>query len=302
MTEPINIHPKIAEILSVPPNFLQLAPELAAVPMMGAVAHHYTGGKGKRDEVAAEITAELQAFFSSLDRDGIKEALKASRNADGTLKLWDGRHRLLWAEQSGQKTVPVLVVTEAEGRAIVEASVLGRRHWTKGQRAYLAVRLHPEVTEGVQGGARGKIHSVKITVEELAARTGVSVGLLHQAVDLYRKFYAPGCKAKSPEAIEAAALREKYEMSIWAGAGLGAVIAGIGGGTSTDGKSRNPSSFKSLDKPLGTIATLSKSFTKWTAEERDKAVTLMVTRFREDLTPEFRLALSEALAAADGNL
>jgi hypothetical protein len=89
-------------------------------------------------------------------------------------------------------------------------------------------------------------------------------------------------------------------MSIWTGAGLGAILAGIAGGKATEGKPKAASGFHGLDKPLSTLTTIAKAWTKWSEEERAKAHRLMVARFRESFTPDFRLALSEALAAAEG--
>ena len=88
-------------------------------------------------------------------------------------------------------------------------------------------------------------------------------------------------------------------MSIWAGHGLGAVIAGIGGGKATHNKDRKASGWANLDKPLGTMTRLSHQWDTWAEDERSKALKLMSTRFKDDFSPAFRLALSEALAAAD---
>lgn len=290
--------PLFDRIFSIDPALIDLAPELAAVPMMGAVAAHYLGGKTKSQEVGQEIHDELKALFASLDEVGIKEALKVTQQPNGRWKLWDGRHRLLWASQMCRSVVPAIGVTEEEGRSIIEATVVGRRHWTKGQRAYLGVLLHPEVASN-EAHRPKKVQSVNLSMDELALRVGVSVGLVHQAVELYRLFYAPGHKTDSAEGIEAASKREQYEMSIWAGMGLGGVLAGIGGGEKTIGKTRAASGFHGLEQPLATLSRFSQLFgKKWNEEERTKAQKLMVTQFKK-LHPEFRLSLSEALAAAE---
>lgn len=291
------------------PTKLSLAPELAAVPMMGDVVNHLRG-KPKAAAVMEEMNGERAGVWTSLDEIGIREPLKVTliepKMVNGELSyapncaiVWDGRHRLEWALARGQETVPVMVVSEAVGRRLMEASVIGRRHWTKGQRAYLGVICHPEVA-GASSGRPKKSDSVGISnAPALATHLGVSADIVNQAVIVYRAFHAPGEKPNSAEAIEAADCKAKYEMSIWAGAGLGAVIAGIGGGKATHGKDRKASDWAALDKPLGTMTRLSHLWDGWAEDERSKALRLMSTRFKDDFSPAFRLALSEALAAAD---
>lgn len=291
------------EVIFVPVSALKLSPGLAAVPMLGAVAQSLMGGKTQdARNVGAEIDAERAALHSSLDEIGIQEALKAHRDEAGQLWLDDGRHRLEWALLRGKSHVKVKIITAAEGAAIVEATVIGRRHWTKGQRAYLGVILHPEVAEGEKRGGNQKATkkgkpTPTLTAPALAERIGVSADTVQHAINLYTLFHAPGFDAKSPEGIEAAALKEKYEISIWAGAGLGGVLAGIGGGKKTDGQAKPESGFHNLDKPLATLTTLSKSWAKWGEGEREKALKLITARCSE-LDGGFRLALAEALAAA----
>jgi hypothetical protein len=292
-----------ANILQLDPRKLKLAAELAAVPMMGMVLEHYRANP-KAAHLREELDSERQGAHQSMDEIGIIDPLKVTLSADGLGgKVWDGRHRLEWAMARGKDTVPVIHVSEEVGHKLMEASVIGRRHWTKGQRAYLGVICHPEVAGVASGRPKKSADSIGVSGSpELASRLGVSPDVVNQAVTLYKAFHAPGAKANSAEAIEAADLKAKYEMSIWAGAGLGAVIAGLGGGKATDGKERNESGWASLDKPLGTMTRLGKEFDKWNEEERSKALRLMTTRFKTDFTPAFRLALSEALAAADDSM
>jgi hypothetical protein len=283
----------------VPLSNLSLNPKLACVPTLHSVSKSLKDGGHRGD--AAEVDADIAALHESLDRLGIQEPLKAHRGPGDHWIVDDGRHRLQWAYVRGSVCVPVVEVSAEQGEALIEATVIGRRHWTKGQRAYLGVMLHPEVATGEKrGGDRAKpIQSVLLSAPALAERLGTSPDTVQQACELYRKFHAPDAATSSPEAIEAAALREKYEMAIWSGAGLGAVLAGIGGGESTVGKPRPAPGFQGLDRPLASLTSISKLWTKWSDDERSKAHKLMVARFREAFTPDFRLALSEALAAAE---
>jgi hypothetical protein len=284
---------------------ITISPALASVPMLGDVAASLLTQASTQAKAAGQAMAdEKTALWSSLDREGILEPLKVHHTGLGQYMLHDGRHRFEWAKARGMETVPVMEITEAQGVAIAEATVVGRRHWTKGQRAYLGLLLHPEVAQAKRGGDQYQTDSVGLVLDSptLAARLGVSADTVLQAAELYRTFFAPGFKAGSPEAIQAAALKAKYELSIWAGAGLGAVLAGIAGGQSTAGQAKAATGFQHLDAPLASLTRLSKAFTGWDGEERAKALRLMTGRFRDDFTPEFRLALSEALSAAEDAL
>lgn len=283
----------------IPVSKLKINPALNVVPMVSSVAAQLMGSTTADGRAAgAEISAERDAFFASLDERGILEDLKG-HDEDGTLLVDDGRHRLEWAMARGKSHVPFKLVTREEGEALAEATVIGRRHWTKGQRAYLGVLLHPEVaTGGEKRGQHKKRTETLLTSNDLAERLGVSADVVLQAVRLYTLFHAPGAKKGSAEEIEATDLKAKFEVSIWAGAGLGGVLAGIGGGVSTKDKPKPASSFHGLEKPLATLTTLSKSWGKWDETERAKAQKLITTRLKE-LDGGFRLALSEALAAAE---
>jgi hypothetical protein len=290
-------------VIVVHVNNLRINPALNVVPMMGTVAAHLLSSKTPQARQAgADLMAEKEALWATWDAAGEVDAVKAHLATDGCYEIDDGRHRLEWALARGRETLRVEPVTAEAGALLAEATVIGRRHWTKGQRAYLGVLSHPEVA-GMKHGGNRKDQTDAIgliaSAPDLAERLGVSADTVLQAVELYRLFHAPGFKAGSPEAIEAADRKERYEMSIWAGAGLGGVIAGIGGGNATGDKPRAASGFHGLDKPLAALVRFSGVFTKWDADERAKAQKLMVARFRTDMTPEFRLMLAEALAAAD---
>jgi len=292
-------------------SLISIAPALAVVPMIHEVAAKFAASaKPEVKKIGKELEGERTALHDSLEALGILEPIKAYREGRRWVAV-DGRHRLEWAKKSPKagKTeagtkVPLIEVTKQAAAEIIEASVIGRRHWTKGQRAWLGVLQHPEVCEAGEGRPKNSDSIGVFNATTLALRLGVSADAVTQAVTLYRLFFAPGAKAGSPEAIEAAARKEKYEHLIWGGAGLGAVIAGIGGGEATVDKPKAATGFQHLDAPLASLTRLSKHFIQWTPEERVKAQTLIVARIRgNEETPgwpdEFRQALAEALVAAD---
>lgn len=307
-------------------TLLTVSPLLASIPLLRDVAERFSASqKAQHRQQADETRAELAALRASLDELGIQMPLSVTAYdhlgaeitapvAEGLMVsgarkivLWDGRHRLEWATEKDLKSVPVHFVTEAVGRAIAEASVIGRRHWTKGQRAWLGVLQHPQVCEASEGRpSKENADSIGVsTAPALAARIGVSADTVNQAVTLYRLFYAPGMPKASAAAIEAAARREKYEHLIWGGSGLGAIIAGIGGGQATEDKPKAPTGFHHLEAPMKALLRLGKVYAEWSAEERQKAQQLVTQLVRGDeetgqpgLSEEFRLFLGEALAAA----
>lgn len=286
----------------VPLTQLEINPALKIVPMLGQVSQQLMGSSNADSRTTGvEMSEERTAFWTTLDEQGILEDLKVHREGE-TLLVDDGRHRLEWAWARGKTHVPVREVSKEQGEALAEATVIGRRHWTKGQRAYLGVLLHPEVAGGEKRGgdrkSKKKAEEPELTARELAERVGVSADTMEQAIKLYTLFHAPEAKEGSPEAIEAADLKATFEVSIWGGAGLGGVLAGIGGGKVTKDAPKPASTFASLDKPLATLTNLSKSWTKWDEAERNKALKLITTRLKE-LDTNFRLALSEALSAAE---
>lgn len=293
------------KVIIVHVNDVRINPALNIVPMMGAVAAHLLASTaGPARQAGAEMMAEKAAMWEAWDAAGEVDAVKAHLDPESdSYILDDGRHRLEWVLARGHETLRVETVTAEEGAKLAEATVIGRRHWTKGQKAYLGVLSHPEVAGGVKhGGNRKKKQDDSIVLIEsgpaLAERLGVCHDTVLDAIKLYILFHAPGHEPDSAKGIEAADLKAKYEMSIWAGAGLGGVLAGIGGGVATKGKPKPASGFHGLEAPLKTLTTLSKSWGKWDDKERGKAAKLITARLKE-LDPDFRLALSEALAAAE---
>jgi hypothetical protein len=279
---------------------LTLHATLKRILMMHEVHEKLTKQRVKKPEhreAADEILEDEEAFFADLDENGIIEPLKITQ--DG--KVADGRHRLRWASLRNKLTVPVTIVTEDEATRIIEGSVVARRHWTKGMKAYFAVLMHPEAVQaGRQKSAanlrQGPIptesesgkHSDSVgmlTREQLAAKFGVSADLIDQACKLYERFEA----SKS--------LREAHEKLVWAGFGLGGILAGLAGAEHTP-KRILPSNltaglFRRLTAFGGNIA---QTWGKVKDEDQRQFIGESLATFLSKLPAELRTIARERLA------
>ncbi len=271
--------------MTFPPSALHPSPELAAIPMLGEVATHFAASKKpEHKDAAIEVAGDLAALHASLDANGIIEPLKVTLSKDrSTGVIWDGRHRHQWATHAGLSAVPIVEVSEDAGRALIAATVVGRRHWTKGQRAWLAVILHPYLA----GGTRGRKYalSAQLTAAEVADLYGVSLRLIVQAIEIAKAF------DRLPT------LRDRHEPGIWAGFGLGAILAGIPGAQTTVGQPRKASTWINLTKPYGTLTTLGKAYASWPEADQQAAQEATVRWLANECDPAFRTMLAESLAA-----
>ena len=207
--------------------------ELIPHPMLERMAtkwdvlDHLT--KAKRPdhaETLAEVRGEWAAFVADVKERGIIVPIKVAL-IKAKLTIVDGRHRCKAALEAGLKQVPIERVPEDQALALMESTMIGRQHLTKGQRAYAAIVLHPEVaTEGDKREKAGKAEPSALSAEGLATKFGVSARLIEQACQLYRELDA------------SKTLRAKHEWRVFAGFGLGAILAGLAGDESTTGKPR----------------------------------------------------------------
>lgn len=155
----------------------------------------------------------------------------------------DGRHRLRGAKRLQIETIPCKICADDEVPAVILHSLLQRRHYTKGQLAYLLARTIDEAfveaqkrqLAGLKHGDTAPVRnsvSKALTPEEWATQIGVSVQYLRQAKRIH-EFFADDKKRKfNDEGKKAvtATLREFFEPKILDADephGLGAVIAGI---------------------------------------------------------------------------
>lgn len=145
--------------------------------------------------------------------------------------ILDGRHRWRAAKKLGWTEIRAEIRDEIDACTIIIESLLQRRHYTKGSRAYQAYPLLSYVFEeakdrqlaALQKGKASVVYSVDNgpvhygeTVEAVAERFGFSRPLFYQARDIHKEFDA------SEE------FRKEWEPKILAGeCGLGAALAGI---------------------------------------------------------------------------
>lgn len=269
---------------------LEVLPALAAVPMMHEVCERLAASNGndpRRREAREEMAAEWAAFCGEVARHGIIEPLKVVRNKKG--HVWtvvDGRKRLEAARAVGLAEVPVAEVEADQVEAIIEGTVVGRQHWTKGMRAYFAVLLHPEVALDRKVGRPQKSRTeCVISAAELAERFGVSIRLIDQACEIYRHF------AAKPT------VRKRVEPSIWAGMGLGGVLAGIAGdpeGRPDEGMAARPRSLEVALKSWSTLGRFAGGWREWDEVQRD-TFTDLISQVAAALPEEMRGAMIEAL-------
>lgn len=231
---------------------LERVAKMSDVAAYLAANHH---GDAKRREKAAEIADEWHAFVSEIEENGVRDPLKVLK---GTKLVVDGRHRRAGAIEGGVMLVPYIEVSEEEANKIIDGTVAGRRHWSKSAIAYFAVLRHPEVAKGKEGRPKknSALNAEFLSAEKLGERFGVSTRLLQQAVELYQALE----KKKT--------LRQRIEPSIWAGVGLGSLLSGLGGASSTAGKDRNPSNLNTVSQSLASFRSRIRNFDDWNEEQR----------------------------------
>lgn len=263
---------------------LKLHPLLERVALMPEVMHQLQKQKVKKPEhreAAQEICEDWEAFKADIGRVGIQEPLKIVGDT-----IYDGRHRWLAAQELEFDTVPCEEVTEEEGRRLIESTIAARRHFTKGMRAYFAVLMHPEVVQDRRGGDRKSsgakskpTESDLITRPALAVRFGVSHALLDQACKLYEAFE------------QSKTLRERHEKLVWAGFGLGGIIAGLHGAERTERAIQDHELVNGIFKRLNSFGgALSEDWERFDAKDHREVITDAVTNFLARLPDPLRKA------------
>lgn len=223
---------------------------------------------------------------------GIKQPLQINNG-----HVVDGELRRLVAVKAGIDSVPTVEVPDDQVSAIICGSVCNRRHYTKGQRAFmLAGELESAFEEGLKrraeagksGGINGSpVHSADV----LAEKYGISARILEQARKVHKIF------AEDQE------YGERVEPQIFdedKPTGLGAVIAGYGGKASTKGKARNHRQNEQLELFDDAWTTLGKRFVYWGKLQDEERVTVLprirsvVASMPADLRQELKKAIRQA--------
>lgn len=174
-----------ADLLDPHPGLdrLMLVPRVAEAIQENARSH-----KDRVERVEA-ISESWFAWVEELRTNGVLEPLRIVKRTDSP-GYWiaDGRHRHAGGIEAGIEKFPAIVVKESDVLPLALATVVGRRHMTKSQRAWLAVLMHPEVASDDRKPGRPSKSLIKkgIKNEDLAVRVGVSLSLIESAVKLYR--------------------------------------------------------------------------------------------------------------------
>ncbi len=199
---------------------------------------------------------EFQALLESVRERGLDYPVLI----DSERRVIDGRNRRNVLAILG-RPVPCRIVPASDAATIIVASLVNRRHLTKGAQAYLAAPLFEGVLEESKARRLANLRAGNSpetalsagsgrTVEDVALTHAISLRLLEQAFDLHRRF------AKNP------AQRAEFEPKIIAGElGLGAAIQAMAGQDSTKGKAKQTEKLEALItrgfRDLGT------RFAKW---------------------------------------
>ncbi len=195
---------------------------------------------------------ELLAWRKGMKRRGETATPPLYVTADN--QIVDGRHRYWCARKLNWKTIPVVVVKDDEVCALILETITNRRHYTKGQLAYIVAPMLEDVFKEAQarmisaqnnhaaGAALHSVQSCSETPESIATDMGVSYRVLAQAREIY-DFYEvlPGkftLTDRDGNTEKEVTLREFFEPRIMLledpenprssrAYGLGAVLAGI---------------------------------------------------------------------------
>ena len=212
-------------------------------------------------------------------------------------RIVDGKNRWRAARRLQLKLVPTILVPDTDVASIIIGTLLNRRHYSKGARAYLAYPLMQKAWEEAvkrkqeclkRGGSTLSALRDTKTVEELAESIGIGRTLFIQARDVHEAF------EKKPK------LREQFESDILTGeTGLGAVKAGIAGQEKTKDKPRNQEDqFELFTSAWDTLNTRFKYWRKFDEEEKTEAIEKLQKTIKA-MPPELRGELKKTLAAIE---
>lgn len=232
-----------------------------------------------RMPMLAEDTPEMVALTASIETNGFLQPFIINERD----QIMDGRHRRVGGKRAGVTAVPCIMRPDAEAASIIVESLVGRRHYTKGARAYLAAPLLVAAAEANKEARKNQLlaganprkptqWAFGTSDDDFAAQLGFGVELARQAKDIHRKFATADerltkwCE-KFPDLVKQIGgpgkvsgypapewaqpvpenLRERFEPQILSGEmGLGAVIQAIAGIESTKGQGKKTRGGESL--------------------------------------------------------
>lgn len=238
---------------------------------------------------------EFISFVEDIRARGIQDPIKV----DSENRIVDGRHRYWAAKQLGIRELKAVVVPDGEVVSTVVQSLLQRRHYSKGARAYMIVPFFKDAFEEARtrhlaflaSGGKAKV-PFEETVAGFAVKLGISDRLLAQAQKLHTIF------TEKPE------LKKQFESSIFdpdKPAGLGGILAGISGKDATDGNARNERSGGVLllfGEAFDTLKIRAKAWGKFSDDQRSAILPKIRTAVAA-LPPDLRAKLKKAIQDAE---
>lgn len=245
-------------------------------------------------------------------------------------EIVDGRHWWWNAKALAWKQVRVEVVAENEVNALIMATLVNRRHYSKGQLAYIVApmveNVFKEARNRMQWAAKSDPSALSAkgsdeTPESIAASMGISYRVLAQAQEIHEYFKVDTTKRTMTDRDDVTekgvTLREFFEPRILLeedpeaprtrAYGLGAVLAGIKALLNMEGKQTPHGGGRpeSVQKQLDLFETSLTGFTakfdywkKWELETRQAACAALppvVEKMPDDLLAEFAKAIKTEL-------
>lgn len=217
-----------------------------------------------------EESEELNALTRDVAERGIDQPVMVVANGKNAWWLVDGRQRFSAAMGAGLKTIPAILRNEEDVPGIILASLVLRKHFTRGALAYISVPFLAPAAEASKarkrantlvGTQRQETESDEnaVTLEQECVKLGFSIDLYQQAKRVHEIFE------------ENADYKAKIEPQILSGeTSLGGALAGYGGRASTKDKAKPAANYLVLDKQGNAqglmpkaIITLANGFKSW---------------------------------------
>jgi hypothetical protein len=274
-----------------------MLPDVAA--KFGDAKFHH--GDAKRRERGQDASETWDAFCREIAANGVLEPIKVTGpggisitdgriwNESAEWQIVDGRHRYEAAKAAGLAEIPVHWVPEDVASRIMEGSLIGRRHFSKSGKAWLAVSIYPQITEAKAGNPQFSENENRenkgLAAGDVAKKFGISHALLSQACDLYRKYHGTS-------------LFDTVNWLVWGGTSLGGIEAGLGYLKKKDEAASNAATWSTAIKAGQGLFRRLSGFTSWAAPDQQL--------FKENLAKDLkklgeaeRAALREALEASE---